>query len=124
VKAIKAATGISNPKALYVYTAADWKWRLLKIVRRNQGRVADSIKEAMKDATLRCTKQEATNLVKTFVNKHFFDSVRISEEAILEDASDFLERELDIKILVNRQYDPKMRAARALPLKPAIYIEE
>lgn len=123
VKSIVSATGIHHPKVLYLYTAEAWKLRLISIVKKNEGDITRSIREAAADPELKEHREDLKELIRISAEKHLFEDTSIPEETILKEAKDFLEHALGMQIRINENYDPQNKAKRAFPSRPGIYIE-
>jgi leucyl-tRNA synthetase len=132
----------TKPKKICYYTAASWKWKTyLKALEQSRSlRVTqkDLMKELMQNSDFRSRAEE----VATFTGHITEDINRMSEETkqkqdqigllnetqTLNEAKNFLEKELKAKICVYgeedpNRYDPKNRASLAKPYRPAIFIE-
>ncbi len=138
---IEKATGIT-PRTIYLYTAAQWKWKayftaLQKLV---SGKVAMSeiMKELMKDNKMKRTAKRLakfTGQITEEINRMSSERKRrqlkvgiAPENQILKDAEIFFKREFNAEVYVYQEedthcYDPKNRASSAKPYRPAIYIE-
>jgi leucyl-tRNA synthetase len=135
------ATKISPTRICY-YTAANWKLRvyrnILEKTIQEEVKVNDVMKELSKDPSLR----ENMKAVASFVPKTLkalsklpserkkrLTSFEVSnEKEFIESTLDFLEERFNAKVAVygeedKARYDPKQRAALAIPGQPAIYIE-
>ena len=47
----------------------------------------------------------------------------VDEIKSLEDYKSYMEKRVDSSIIINSEFDPKQRAIRAKPFKPALYID-
>jgi leucyl-tRNA synthetase len=141
VASILKTTGIS-PKKLYLFTAAEWKWRLylnaLEITSKGPAGVPELMKAASADQTLKERMKEISRLAPRLA-KDIQSAApdmqekrrrlgRINERDVLEDAAGFLGKEFKCEVLVfdesdDKRHDPKGRAQLAQPLRPAIYLE-
>jgi leucyl-tRNA synthetase len=138
---ILKATKISPTRISY-YTASDWKWKVYRslVARAVEGEV--KVKEIMKELAKDSTLKENMRAVASFVQKALkvlnklpnerktrLTKIEITNEReFIKGALDFLERRFKVKITVydekdKARYDPKQRAALAIPGHPAIYIE-
>jgi leucyl-tRNA synthetase len=138
---ITKATGV-NPKRIYYYAAAPWKWKVyLKAIEKSvraKIQQKDLMKELIADPAL---KAKAEKVAKFAVQ--IMDEVnRMSEERkqrilqigimnevqTLNEAETFYEKEINAEIRAydeedEKRYDPKGRAVLARPYRPAIFIE-
>jgi len=131
----------SEPKAIHIYTTSPWKRDVAKIVllkgvRDLLGDMGPAIREAVKANPMR--KKEVAGMVKRVLevfselptdrNTQEWVDLCNREAEIMRAAAGFLSREFNCKILVSAEgetglHDPMHRAASALPLRPAIYVE-
>jgi leucyl-tRNA synthetase len=129
----------TKPRKIFFYVASAWKWKVylkaleksmqgkieLKELIQNALKVGRKPKEVIKFAT------KVIEQIKTIPEKKKRNLIKIrgvDERKIIEDAKEFLRGRLqaDITVYVERDrgiYDPKRKAAMAMPLRPAIYIE-
>jgi len=132
-----------TPKKICYYIASPWKWKvyLKALEKTKQGEV--KINELMKELTAEKDLKDKRKEVANFASKIVKTIGRIperrresmlkigarNEKKVIENATDFLRERFDAKILVydeedKERYDPKQRAAMAMPYEPAIYIEQ
>jgi leucyl-tRNA synthetase len=135
------ATKISPTRICY-YTAANWKWKVYRMILEKAVTGEVKVNEVMKDLAKDSTLRENMKAVASFVPKVLkalskFPSERkkrlasfeiSNEEEFIESALNFLEERFNAKVAVyseedKARYDPKQRAALAIPRQPAIYIE-
>lgn len=136
---ITEVTGIT-PKKVVLYLPAGWKYEAGGIVAdllSRGGKSGKVVSTIMRDERFRRYGKAAVAFVRKFTEYYW----ELSEEAksmigdaeeidrlVVEEASKLLERELNVEVEVYREgddeiYDPAGRASRALPFKPAIYVE-
>lgn len=132
----------TKPKRIYLYTAKPWKWDLyLEVVKRieegkNVGDLAKSFceklgmdkKEMPKLVKLVNRMAEAVRSTHPDIRKRRLSLGMVDECSMLEDAKEFLSKELGAEVQVFREgdpdaYDPKGRSELAQPYRPAIYLE-
>jgi len=118
IKEIMEVARIKGAKTAYIYTAEDWKWKVLEIAAGKE--VRDAMQAVMKDPELRKRGKEVSTLVQRISSERI---MRINEGDILAEAKDFIAREIGIKVEVNADYDPQNKRRLAIPGRPAIYIE-
>ncbi len=106
-----------EPERIYIYTAEPWKWEIFKAIKDVSPK--DAIREAMKIRKDKSTVDFVKKLLKEKLRY-----VEIDEHSILLRERAQLENILKAKIEIDSDYDPKQKRRFALPLKPAIYIEE
>jgi leucyl-tRNA synthetase len=141
VASIIKTTGISVKK-LYLYNAADWKWRLylkaLEIGSKGPVGTPELMKAASADPVLRQRIEEISKLAPRLAKDLQATAPdmqekrrrlgKINEREALEDAMGFLSKEFKCTVTVHdetdeKRYDPKGRAQVAQPFRPAIYVE-
>jgi len=131
-----------TPSRICYYTASAWKWKVYRslVARGIEGevKVGEVMKKLAKDTDLRDNMKAVAGLVPKILkalNKLPSDRKRrlasiefSSEEEFIKSALDFLEERFSAKVAVyseedKSRYDPKKRAALAVPGQPAIYLE-
>jgi leucyl-tRNA synthetase len=135
------ATKISPTRICY-YTAANWKWRVYRMILERavagEVKVNEVMKELAKDHSLRENMKAVARFVPKVLKalsklpderKNRLANFEISnEKEFIESTLDFLEERFSAKVAVygeedKARYDPKQRAALAIPGQLAIYIE-
>jgi leucyl-tRNA synthetase len=138
---ILKATKIT-PKRMCYYTAASWKWQVyLRILDKSiagEARINELMKEFVADKDLKPHMKEIAGLVQRVIKvlmkvsgerKANMQKIKaVDEQAILTGAAGFLGERFKAEACVFREddqhrFDPKNRAAMAIPYQPAIYIE-
>lgn len=126
IKLVSSKTG-KNPSKVFLYTAPDWKFTLFEKMLELKGKSLKEVLPAiMKDATLREHGKEVSTLAPRLVGR-VPDKLltRDAEFSILEGASSFFSGEfgIEVKVLPAAEGQTVAKAAQALPMKPAIYVE-
>jgi leucyl-tRNA synthetase len=130
------------PSRISYYSAAGWKWKVYRslVARAAEGdvKVGEVMKEFAKDSTLRENMKAIAGFVPKVLKalsklpverKRRLATIDLAgEKEFIETANDFLEERFSAKVSVYGEedealYDPKKRAALAIPGQPAIYIE-
>jgi leucyl-tRNA synthetase len=104
-----------KPAKIYVYTAEEWKWELLRAITDLPDK--DKIREAMRLRKDKSTVEFVKRMMKSNVN--YF---ALGEGEVLEREKAYLENEFGCELGINEEYDPKGKKRFAIPLKPAIYV--
>lgn len=120
IKEIMEVARIKGARTAYIYTAEDWKWKVLDIAAGKE--VKDAMQAVMKDPELRKRGKEVSTLVQK-ISSERGEIMRINEGDILAEAKDFIARGIGVKVEVNADYDPQNKRRLAIPGRPAIYIE-
>ncbi len=118
---IKRVAKLEKAQKAYVYTAEDWKWDVIEVV-RDEKDVGAAMKKAMESEKIREHGKEASKFIPKVVKERIFP-VRVNEREILEEAKEFVSSEVGLTIEVDAEYDPQNKKKAALPGKPGIYIE-
>lgn len=138
---ILRATKIT-PKRICFYTATPWKWQIyLKVLSKaaaGEPKMNEIMKELASDPTLKAHMKETAALVPRIIKaltkisaerKTNLLKIQVTDEkGILQKALDFLKERFGAEVCVyaedeKERFDPKQRAAMALPNQPAIYVE-
>ncbi len=108
-----------TPKTIYLYTAPEWKWQALELVSKEKSNALKKIKKFKNPA-------EAAKIISSFVKNRVWeieDQSKIDEVSLIKEADKILKSEFGAEIKVNESYDPMKKAVKAMPFRPAIYIE-
>jgi len=131
-----------EPKEIYYYTAAPWKWKAyltaLKMASSTKIPISSLMKELMKDLELKKNAgnvakfaqaiTEEINCMPDHIKARQLTVGTLEEAALLEKAKAFFEREFNAKLHIYQENDPsiddpKSKAGQARPYRPAIYIK-
>jgi len=137
---ILRATKIA-PKRVYFYTAASWKRQVyLKVLSKavaGEARMSEMMKEFAANPSLKPHMKETAALVPRVIKAltkvtperkaNLLKIQEVDEKRVVQDALGFLKERFNAEVSVfgakdKERYDPKQRAAMALPYQPAIYI--
>ncbi|MCD6348292.1 MAG: hypothetical protein J7L91_01530, partial [Candidatus Korarchaeota archaeon] len=125
------SSGVKGEK-LYLYLASDWKYDLFRRIEELREKYGldprKIIPEVMKEDKFKAKGKQTVELVRQFSTGGWpWLPTREQEFRAFEDARSYLERKLGVSIILeseeNPSYDPKKRAGRAAPGRPAIYLE-
>ena len=115
IKNILSASNQSFKKA-YVYTAEPWKYEVVE--KLASGQKAGEIIQAYDD------KKAVANFIKLAMKEGLAKGfISLDEAEILKNNKQRIETETGLELEVNSNYDPAGKAKRALPMRPAIYLE-
>jgi leucyl-tRNA synthetase len=131
-----------EPKRLCLYTAAAWKWQVyLKVLEKSvvgEAKINEVMKQLAADPALKPHMKEVASLVPKIIKALMKVSGErktnqlkigaVDEKTLIQDALGFLKDRFNAEVSVyseedKERYDPKQRAAMAMPHQPAIYIE-
>jgi leucyl-tRNA synthetase len=137
LKAMKIA-----PARIVYYTAADWKWQVyLKIVAKaaaGEAKISEVMKEFAADAALKPHMKDIAPMVPRIIKAltrvsgerkaNMAKIGEVNEKIILDGIISFYKDRFNAEIAIysesdEQRFDPKHRAAMAMPYQPAIYIE-
>lgn len=114
----------SNSGDIYLYTAPKWKQKVFEIIRSKKGDFKEVIDECKFSNDLMRNKN-LISYVKSQIKDRVWekDLTAIKEEFLLVEYRDYIEKRISGKIHINSEYDPKNRLNKAVPFKPAIYVD-
>ena len=131
-----------TPKKAILYTGAKWKWQTyltaIELAEKGELNVGALIKTLLKDEALKRKAKEVSGFSQTLVEEVSVMATdmkvrrkslgSLDEKPVLLDAKKFFESELGCEVQIYSEndttiYDPKNRASRAKPYRPAIFIE-
>ncbi|MCD6523095.1 MAG: leucine--tRNA ligase [Candidatus Diapherotrites archaeon] len=120
-----------KPTKACIYTCAEWKAKALqKIISQETFDFSTIMKTLASDPELKQYVKQLPGFVKELGRKfiQYKAAKPINEYEILSSATDFFKNELGYDISVYKEtdpnkYDPSNKSAKAMPLKPAIYLE-
>jgi len=138
---ILRATKIS-PKRLYFYTASTWKWavyqRVLAKALAGEAKMNEVMKELAADSAMKLHMKETASLVPRVIKAltklsserkaNLLKIGFLNEKEIVQSGLNFLKGRFNAEVFVfgeddTKLYDPKQRAATAMPNQLAIFIE-
>jgi leucyl-tRNA synthetase len=130
------------PKHICYYTAAPWKWQVyLKVLEKTvagDAKISELMKEFAVDKDLRSHMKDIAGMVPRVIKAltrvsgerkaNMLKIKAADEQVILRGAAGFLGNRFNAEVSVyseddEKRFDPKRRAAMAMPYQPAIYIE-
>ena len=121
-----------TPKSITISLAPAWKQEIFATI-ANAGDRNTVIKEIMKNEEMRKRGKDATDAAKqctTLIHRlppHVVGPLAkapVNERAVFEDAKEFLEKEFGVPVhITDAESSEHVKAATALPFKPAIIIE-
>lgn len=115
---------VESAETVYIYPADSWKMEAVRVVAECSN-VGEAMKKLMSDERLKKIAKEVTN----FVKKAFRDKKEgklvdrpLDELKILEENKEFIQKEVGLKVVVDKSAIPEDKRRSAMPGKPAIYI--
>jgi leucyl-tRNA synthetase len=117
---IITVANLSGAKEVFVYTSDDWKYKVLQLAAgKNMG---DAMKAVMADPEMRKYRKEVSRYVQKVVSERLVPS-GVDEPGILNEAREFLSREIGMAVAVNPPADPENKKRHAIPGRPALLIK-
>ncbi len=122
IKDIKEILSVAKikPKRIYIYPAEQWKWKVFEKVKDSSPKTA--IRDAMQ-IQVPVDKGEIAKFVKRLI-KEKRKYMKIDEIEVLKREKNYIAKETGAEIEIGGDYDPKGKQKAAMPLKPAIYVEQ
>ena len=120
---IKKIMTSEKTNEIYLYTASKWKYRVVDLIFVKRDNINEIISELKNEKEL-MTQKELIPFIKTQLKDRIWEKKipQIDEIKLLEDYKSHIEKRVNSKIIINSHFDPKNRAVRAKPFKPALYI--
>ena len=112
---------IEGAQAIYVYTAEDWKWDVVELVKGERD-IGVALKKSMQSESIRKYGKSATKFIQRVIKDRIFLD-RINEHDILQEAAEFIEKEVGLPLHIDPDHDPQHKKQGAIPGKPGIYVE-
>lgn len=121
---IQKIVSSSDQSKYYLYTAPSWKFEVLKIIILKEGNFKEVIDECKLKGDL-IKNKDLISYVKNQIKDRIWekDLNVLNEEILLEEYREYIEKRIKGKIYINSKYDPKNRSVKAVPFKPAIYVD-
>ncbi len=106
------------PCKVYLYTAKSWKVKALEVVLEDKER-------AMKRITEFTNKEEASKAIQKLIKQRVWEKFTkpLDEKLLLNEARTTLEKELNAIVEIDSIRDPLKKKVKAMPFRPAIYLE-
>jgi len=109
---------------IYIYTAPKWKYRVLKTIIAKRDDFEAIISEIKNDKELISNKQLIPYIKSQLKDRIWGKKLpQIDEINSLNQYKSYMERRVNSNIEINSEFDPKKRAIKANPFKPALYID-
>ena len=121
---IQKIVSSTNLSKFYLYTAPNWKYEVLKIITSKEGEFKKIIEECKQIPDF-IKNPNLIPFIKSQIKNRIWekDLTILNEKDLLEEYKGYIEKRINSSIIINSDYDPKKRSPKALPNKPAIYLE-
>lgn len=124
VEDIREVLKFVKAEKVYICPAEEWKNEILEIA-GNSSNIKDAMKKIMSDERFKKMGKEVSAFLKRVFRDRREDGrfIRIDETGVIENSKDFLEGELGVEIILDkdRSVIPEDKLRAAMPGKPAIY---
>ncbi len=110
--------------SIFLYTAPNWKKVVREIILSKQGDFDTTLK-VLKNNQEMIKNKELIPFVKNQIRSGNYNTKIPQNEEIqlLLDYKNYIEKKVGFTIILNSEFDPKNKAAKAIPFKPAIFID-
>jgi len=110
---------LKTAKEVMIYTADAWKYKALQTASGKN--MSDAMKDVMTDPEMRKQGKEVSKYVSKVVGERLIHS-GVNEKAVLDEAKDFISKEVGMSVSVNPEEDPENKRRHAIPGRPALLI--
>ncbi len=109
---------------IYLYTALVWKYKVIDLIFSKKDNFDEIMSELKKEKEL-LTNKNLVPFIKSQLKNRIWEkkTPKIDEVKLLEQYKSYIENRVKSKIIINSEFDPKYRSVRAIPFKPALYID-
>ncbi len=125
---------------IYVYLPSDWKYQIATLIGKQLSSGADPrtlIKELMQSPEYKAKSRVIVPFINKFIDtywtlselhKKMIDKAKLIDKEALESMKELIKEDFNAELIIDYEdnpniYDPAKKVTRALPFKPAIYIE-
>ncbi len=133
INAISKLLG-KKPNNVYVYVAESWKFKLMNEIKKiyMETRKLDPktlTKELMKKEEIKKHGKEVVKIIQTIAKtgQWIWLSTQEKEVKTLKETKSYIEKQTNLRLNIQKAeqpiYDPAKKSSRALPGKPALYLE-
>lgn len=111
-------------KNIYVYIAPKWMYKVLNVITLKEDNFDEIITELKKDKDLIKNKQMISFLKSQLKDRVWEkDYPKIDEFSLVKQYRSYIEKKVNSTIIIDSEFDPEMRANKAKPFKPGLYID-
>ena len=124
IQNIKKIIKSGDSRDIYLFTAPKWKYEVINIITSKKGNFNDIINECKLNSNLMKNKN-LISYVKNQIEDRIWEKeiINLDEKELLKEYKGYIEKRINKAIIINSEYDPKNRLIKAIPHRPAIYIE-
>lgn len=121
---IKKIVKAQDNNVIHIYTAFNWKYYVNHLIINNKGNFNAVISELKKQPNLMKNK-ELIPFIKNQINRRSWVATvpKSDEKQLLSEYKGYIENRINSKIIIDSDIDPQNKAIKAIPYKPALYID-
>ncbi|MFX0022521.1 MAG: leucine--tRNA ligase [Candidatus Hermodarchaeota archaeon] len=109
---------------IYLYTAFEWKYKVFDVIVSKKDDFGKIMAEFKKKEEYLSNKNFVPFIKSQIAERVWEKKIpKIDEIKLLEQYKSYIEKRINSKIILNSNFDPKQRAIRAKPFKPALYMD-
>ncbi|MFW9948838.1 MAG: leucine--tRNA ligase [Candidatus Thorarchaeota archaeon] len=108
---------------IYLYTAPNWKKQVRDTLYLKAGDFENTLK-TLKSNQVLIKNKELIPFIKSEIKSGTWSMKfpQNEESTLLSEYKDYIEKRVGYSIIINSEFDPKSKATKATPFKPAIYV--
>jgi len=112
-----------QPSKIYIYTAANWTWKIIDILKDNEMDIDNAVRECL-TVISNIPKEKTMKIIRRILRLVPYTTlIKINETDVLIANREYLEKLFNARVYINDNYDPMNKKTAALPYKPAIHLE-
>ena len=121
---IKKIVKSGDSSNIYLYTAPKWKYKVNDVIILKKGNFKEILEECKLDSSLMKNK-DLISYIKNQIKDRIWEKelITLDEMELLKEYKGYIEKRINNAIFINSEYDPKNRLIKAVPYRPAIYVE-
>ena len=123
ISKVRKVIRATNVNKIYIFTAPKWKKDVLEIIKSKNGDFNTIITEIKKQSNM-IKNKKVVPYIKELIKKRSWEvhTPIKNEFEVLKRYKSYIERKVGSKILINAKFDPENKSDKAVPNKPALYI--
>ncbi|MFX1477274.1 MAG: leucine--tRNA ligase [Promethearchaeota archaeon] len=125
IMSIKKIVKSQNSENVHIYLVPEWKYNILDLIISKGDKFNEIISEFKNDKELITNKQLIPYIKEQLKDRVWEKNLPFNSKEfdLLNQYKSYIEKKVNNPIIIDSDYDPKKRAIRAKPFKPALYIE-
>jgi hypothetical protein len=115
---------VSEIKRIHLYISPEWKYEVKSLIDKYYDNF-DKINQNLTESLQEIEKKKLFPYIKELIkSRGWIDDFGVNDETkALKDYKFYIEKKVGNKIIVDSHFDPLGKSDKAIPGKPAIYIE-